>query len=54
MSALIPRDTGSTTCRTRNLENPFVATPYVSVPSGWEITNGFSSDHEKLLAQDVG
>lgn len=31
----------STTCRRRNLENPFVATPYVSVPSGREITNGF-------------
>lgn len=52
--ALIPRDRLGSLSEERNLENPFVAAPYVSAPSGREITNGFSSDHEKLLAQDVG
>ena len=54
VSALIPQDRLGSLLEERNLENPFVAASYVSAPSGREITNGFSSDHEKLLAQDVG
>jgi len=53
-SALISPDRLGSFPEKRNLENPFVAVPCVSAPSGSEITNGFSSDHEKLLAQDVG
>jgi len=54
VSALIPRDRFGSLSEERNLENPFVAAPYVSTPNGREITDGFSSDHEKLLVQDVG